>query len=94
MKNNFDLKKAKFILLKEVEDFKDNSRDYKKLTADDLKYPFIDDTKHAILDKEYCDKIGINYNVGDEANIGDIVFKVIKIIEPYFYLLQKQESKG
>ena len=64
-----------------------------RLTADNLKYPFIDDTKHAILDKEYCDKIGIAYNVGDGANIGGIVFKVIRVIEPYFYLLEKQNTQ-
>jgi hypothetical protein len=63
-----------------------------KLTADNIKYPFVDNTKNAILDKEYCDKVGINYNLGDSFNVDGTEFQVRSIIEPYFYVLTKLGS--
>jgi len=63
-----------------------------KLTADNIKYPFIGNTKNAILDKEYCDKVGINYNLGDSLNVDGTEFQVRSIIEPYFYVLTKLGS--
>jgi hypothetical protein len=63
-----------------------------KLTADNIKYPFINNTKNAILDKEYCDKVGIKYNLGDSFNVDGTEFQVRSIIEPYFYVLVKLGS--
>jgi hypothetical protein len=63
-----------------------------KLTADNIKYPFVDNTKNAILDKEYCDKVGIKYSLGDSFNVDGTEFQVRSIIEPYFYVLTKLGS--
>jgi hypothetical protein len=74
----------------EIEDFEINGNKHKKLTLDDLTYPFIEDKDLAILDKKYLDKHDfMPYRVGEGPKIEGIGFEIIDIIEPYFYILKK-----
>jgi hypothetical protein len=75
----------------EIEDFEDFGKQYKRLTLDDISYPFIGNKNLAILDKKYLDKHEfMSYRVGEGPKIGGINFKVVDIIEPYFYILEKE----
>ena len=79
--------------LNEIEDFEDFGKQYKRLTLDDISYPFIEYINLAILDKKYLDKHEfMPYRVGAGIGIGGINFEVIEIAEPYFYILKKDNK--
>jgi len=80
-------------IINEIEDFEDFGKQYKRLTLDDITYPFIEDKDLAILDKKYLDKHDfMPYKVGEGPKIEGIGFEVVEIVEPYFYILKKDSK--